>query len=157
MTFKLRGCYLPKFRIGSFLKNNLCCKATERPKGSAMRILVVDDDTGTLNALRVSLISAGHEVITAKDSHQALSTMKSYIKGLESIDLMVTDFKMPGMNGLELIRKVKKENPKLPVILMTAYGSARIRSQLFELGACKYLEKPFNPETLLAKINELYA
>lgn len=120
-----------------------------------MRILVVDDDIGILNALRVQLMSAGHQVITAKDSDQALGTVKSHTQDLEPIDLMLCDLKMPGMNGLELIRETKREMPKLPVILMTAYGNSRIRSQLSELESCGYVEKPFNPEILLTMIGEL--
>jgi DNA-binding response OmpR family regulator len=124
--------------------------------GSVMRILVVDDDTGTLNALKAYLASAGHEAVVAKDGYQALSVIRTSTDRAESIDLLVTDLKMPGMDGLELIRAAKNERPGLPIILMTAYGDESVRRELNGLGSCGYLDKPFSPEKLLKEIEALW-
>ncbi len=123
--------------------------------GKELRILVVDDDPGTLNALRVYLSSAGHEVIVAEDGPHALNHVRHPVPDSEEIDLMVTDLKMPGMNGLELIRKLKKERPRLPMILMTAYGDAHVRSHLLAFDLCGFFEKPIHPESLLKKIKAM--
>ncbi len=119
-----------------------------------MRILAVDDDTGTLNALRAYLASAGHEVITAADGYEALDMIEASIQETQPIDVMVTDLKMPRMSGLELIRKARTERHWLPAVLMTAYGDESAQSQVKQLRSCGYLEKPFNPENLLAKIDD---
>jgi len=120
-----------------------------------MRILVVDDDTGTLNALKAYLASAGHEAVVAKDGYQALSAIRASTDRAESIDLLVTDLKMPGIDGLELIRAAKNERPGLPIILMTAYGDESVRREVDGLGSCGYLDKPFSPEKLLKEIEAL--
>ena len=120
-----------------------------------MRILVVDDDIGTVNALRAHLASSGHQVVTAKDGYQALRVIEASTQGAEPIDLMVTDFKMPGMTGLELIRAVRKVAQALPAILMTAYGDDSLHRQATGEGRCGYLDKPFSPERLLSEIRGL--
>ena len=120
-----------------------------------MRILVVDDDTGTLNALKAYLASAGHEAVVARDGPQALGAIRASTHGAESIDFLVTDLKMPGMDGLELIRAAKNERPGLPIILMTAYGDESVRREVGGLGSRGYLDKPFSPERLLTEIKAL--
>ena len=67
---------------------------------------------------------------------------------------MITDLKMPGMNGLDLIRAVKEARPKLACILMTAYGNDDIRKEAIS-GSFGYVEKPFSPEVLLESIKKL--
>jgi len=119
-----------------------------------MRILAVDDDTGTLNALRAYLATAGYEVVAAPGGCQALEMIEASIRETEPIDLMITDLKMPRMNGLELIQKARTERLWLPALLMTAYGDASVRRKVKQLRSCGYLEKPFDPEELLAKIDD---
>ena len=120
-----------------------------------MRILVVDDDAGTLNALKAHLASAGHEAVLAKDGYEALDMIEASIQETQPIDVMVTDLKMPRMDGLELIRAVKNERPDLPIILMTAHGDKSVRREVDGLGSCGYLDKPFSPEKLLKEIEVL--
>ena len=119
-----------------------------------MKILVVDDDRGTLNALTAYLTSAGYQVVAAKDGYQALGALEASTQGAEAIDVMVTDLRMPGMTGLELIRRARGKKPELPSILMTAYGDDSIRWQAMALRAGRYLEKPFHPEDLLTRIED---
>ena len=119
-----------------------------------MKILIVDDDAGTLNALNACLSSFDHRVILAGEGDKALEIIEAS-GHTEPIDLVVTDLKMPGMNGLDLIRAVRKEKPNLACILMTAYGNEVIRKEAERLGSCGYIEKPFSPEKLLKSINNL--
>ena len=119
-----------------------------------MKILIVDDDAGTLNALNACLSSFDHRVIVAGEGDKALEIIEAS-GHTEPIDLVITDLKMPGMNGLDLIRAVRKEKPSLACILMTAYGNDVIRKEVGMLGSCGYIEKPFLPEKLLKSINNL--
>lgn len=121
-----------------------------------MRILIVDDDSGTLNALKAGLSSFGHQVVVAEEGYQALKIIETSTEGTESVDLMVTDLIMPGMKGLELIRSAKKARPGLASILITAFGDHDVQKEVVAMG-CGYIEKPFTPETLLKMIKALRA
>ena len=113
-----------------------------------MRVLVVDDDSGTVNAIRASLLSRGYEVATAANSCEALEAMNQSIEQSEPIQLMITDFIMPGMNGMDLVRAAKTLLPDLPAILITSYGISEVRKETMNLDDCVYLEKPFDLESL---------
>ena len=120
-----------------------------------MKILLVDDDHGTLNALKAGLISYGYQVLPAQDGHQALQIIKSSMSRTEPVALMVTDLRMPNMNGLELIRSVRQIIPGLAVILMTAYGDKHIQDKAKELDDCGYINKPFSPKNLQEMIRKV--
>ena len=113
-----------------------------------MKVLIVDDDYGTLKAFEGLLLSRGHEVLLANSGLEALNIIQS--KGPESggPNCMITDNRMPGFSGLLLIEMVRKIRPNLPVILMTAYGSDAVKTQAEQLGITGYLEKPFTPDRL---------
>jgi len=124
-----------------------------------VKVLIVDDDQGTRNALMAGLTSFGYQVLATADGQEALKILKSSISqestsGIAPVEVMVTDLKMPGMNGLELIRSAKKVSPGLAAILMTAFGDDHIRKQVTNLSRCRYIDKPFGPETLLKMIQE---
>jgi len=122
-----------------------------------VKILVVDDDPGTRNALKAGLTSFGYQVLAAADAPEALKIIESSINSVEPVEIMVTDLKMPGMNGLELIRSAKKMRSGLAAILMTAYGDDHIREEVTNLGRCKYIDKPFGPERLQKMIKKVQA
>lgn len=122
-----------------------------------MKILIVDDHPGALNALKIGLSSFGHQVITAKDGLEALKVIELLIEGSEPIELMVTDLRMPGMDGLELIESTRELIPELPVILMTAYGDDHVRKRVTDLQSSRYVEKPFNPDAFLKVVDEIKA
>lgn len=120
-----------------------------------MRIMVVDDDAGTLHALRTCLLSVGFDVCFARTGPQALQILEDLGRRQEGIALLLTDLKMPGMNGLDLIRTVRETLPHLPAILVTAYGEAWVKKEVQALEGCAYLDKPFGPERLLESVAEL--
>lgn len=120
-----------------------------------MRILIVDDDPGTLNALKAGLSSFGHHVIVAQRGSEALEIIQDSDEEPGAVDLVITDLKMPGTNGLDLIRSVRKARPGLASVLMTAFGNDDVRKEAVALGTCGYIEKPFTPETLLRTIKSL--
>jgi CheY-like chemotaxis protein len=114
-----------------------------------MKILVVDDNAGTLNAIKVSLISRGHEVLTAKTGENALRIIKEAQINLEQLDLLLTDLRMSKMDGLQLLASAMELKPDIRGILMSAYGDDNIRHKVESMGNCAYLDKPFRPESLI--------
>jgi CheY-like chemotaxis protein len=119
-----------------------------------MRILIVDDDTCALNAIRIGLISRGYEVFIAKAGKDALRIIQLSQESNKPFDLLLTDLRMPGMTGLELIESAREFLPDIRAILMTAYGADDVRNQALELWKCGYMDKPFRPGTLIRAIEE---
>jgi DNA-binding response OmpR family regulator len=119
-----------------------------------MRILIVDDDTCALNAIKIGLMSRGYDVYIASAGEDALRIIHLSQESNKPFDLLLTDLRMPGMNGLELIESAREFMPDVKAILMTAYGDEFVKDQLEELGKCEYMDKPFRPGTLLRMIEE---
>src|SRR5512141_1502309 len=93
-------------------------------------ILIVDDEKNYLLVLSAVLEEEGYEVLTAPGGAEALDVQKS-----SDIDLVVTDMKMPGMDGIELLEQVKARDPELPVIMMTAHGTGDKAVEAMQKGA----------------------
>jgi len=110
-------------------------------------ILVVDDETNYLTVMEALLGSEGYEVLTAPGGHEALKIASS-----ADLDLVLTDMKMPKMNGIELLGELKRLYPDLPVIMMTAYGTVEKAVAAMKAGAFDYILKPFKNEELLVTI-----
>ncbi len=106
-------------------------------------ILVIDDDYHMRTALAEALTEAGYGVGSAEDGKVALESIKK-----SAYDLVITDVKMPHMNGIDLLGHIKKEQCTLPVIVITAYGTVEHAVNAMKEGAFDYIQKPFNTETL---------
>ncbi|PIB36962.1 sigma-54-dependent Fis family transcriptional regulator [Reichenbachiella sp. 5M10] len=113
------------------------------------KILVVDDDPSFNEMLSSYLRRQNHEVEQAFSAQSALSAFKSQV-----IDLVLTDFKLPGMDGLELIRTIKEERADMPVILITNYSDVRTAVTSIQLGAFEFITKPVNPDEMLLTIGQ---
>jgi DNA-binding NtrC family response regulator len=103
------------------------------------RILIVDDEVNARTALVELLRDEGHTVESAADAFKALGKVADFAP-----DLVVTDLKMPGMDGLQLLAKLREEDPDLPVIVMTAFGEVETAVKAMRSGARDYLAKPVN-------------
>lgn len=114
-------------------------------------ILIVDDEESLLSILKSSLAKLGHEyrVVTAPDGYTALDQLKQF-----HFDLVVTDYKMAGMNGLELLDQIHQAQPDVRVILMTAYGNSSVEAEASRLKAYRYLSKPLEIETFRQVVKE---
>jgi len=110
-------------------------------------ILVVDDESNYLTVMETLLGEAGYEVLTAPGGQEALR-----FAGSNDLDLVLTDMKMPKMNGIELLGEIKRLYPDLPVIMMTAYGTVEKAVAAMKTGAFDYVLKPFKNEELLVTI-----
>jgi len=106
-------------------------------------ILIVDDEKNYLVVLEALLTSEGYEVITVDKSIDALEHISN-----PDLDLVVTDMKMPGITGMELLEEIKKINFDLPVIVMTAYGTIEMAVDAMKKNAYDYITKPFSNEEL---------
>ncbi len=109
------------------------------------KILVVDDDAGVRFALGETISEHGHEVVTAASGAQALHH-------LDGVDVVVSDYSMPEMDGSVLLERILALDATLPVIMVTAHGSEKLAVRALKQGAYDYLTKPFDNEELLYSI-----
>ena len=110
-----------------------------------MRTLVVEDDTAVVEALRESFQDSGLDIDYATDGESAL-------KKIPEVDLLVTDLRLPGMDGTELLKEARRRKPEIEVVVMTAYGTIPSAVEAMRRGARAYLTKPFDPEELVFHI-----
>lgn len=107
------------------------------------RILVVDDEENLRRVTQLKLQQAGYEAMTASDGAQALEVLSKHPQ-----DLVLTDLKMPGMSGIELLQRAKEGYPEVVVIMVTAYGTIESAVEAMRLGAYDYIIKPVNADAL---------
>lgn len=119
----------------------------ETPRG---RILVVDDEQAIRLALDRALRAAGYEVAVAVNGEDALGQLAA-----GNWDLMLLDMRMPGIDGLEVLGRLREGQSDLPVVMITAYGSVPTAVEAMKLGAVDYLEKPFTNQQILALIERI--
>ncbi|HJX33648.1 MAG TPA: response regulator, partial [Desulfatiglandales bacterium] len=112
-------------------------------------ILIVDDEKNYLIVLEALLGNEGYEIITADNAADALRLIKE-----SDLDLLITDMKMPGMNGMDLLTAAKKINSEMPVIIMTAYGTIGMAVEAMKKDAYDYITKPFQNENLKLTIKK---
>jgi len=106
---------------------------------SKKRILVIDDEETIRHLFRETLEAGNYHVITAADGAEALELVRSW-----SFDLIFTDLKMPGMNGAETFRQIRRINPSVPVVIITGYPTSDLMDQALEHGPIGVMKKPFN-------------
>ena len=102
-------------------------------------ILIVDDQPGIRLLLSEVFKKEGYITHLAPNGIEALKIFDQ-----QHIDCVLLDMKIPGMNGIEILQKLKEKNKDLPVMMMTAYGEQDLIDEALNLGACKYFTKPFN-------------
>jgi two-component system, NtrC family, response regulator PilR len=119
-----------------------------------MRILVVDDEKIKRVTLADDLAGEGHEVVTAADGQQAAELLDR-----EVFDVLITDLKMPRLDGMELLKRLKAnpEHEDVAVILMTAYGSIPVAVEAMKLGAFDFVTKPFRNEDVFPLVRRIEA
>ena len=111
------------------------------------RLLIVDDEASIISNLSRVLRAKGYSVLEAASGKQALDLFRS-----EKVDLLLSDVKMPGLNGVQLLKAVKEINPRVPVILISGYHDEKTVVEALKAGAENFLTKPLNMEDLDAVI-----
>lgn len=114
------------------------------------RILIADDDAPLRQLLRMTLPENGFEVLEAGDGQEALDVI-----AVRPPDLLVLDWRMPGLGGADVLREVRRSHPDLRVIVLTVEGRPRQRAVAESLGADMFLTKPFSPLELLDAVERL--
>ncbi|MBI4579432.1 MAG: sigma-54-dependent Fis family transcriptional regulator [Planctomycetes bacterium] len=120
---------------------------TEPTKGA---LLIVDDEPLKRVTLQIELTEAGYTVAQASDAASALEYLRT-----KPVDVVVSDVRMPGMDGLQLLRQIKAASPRTQVIMMTAFGTIDLAIEAMKRGAYDFLTKPFGTEVLLEKLERL--
>jgi len=114
------------------------------------RILVIEDDPSILRGLQLNLTMEGYAVRSAADGETGLQLARS-----ERFDLLVVDVMLPRLGGLEVIRELRRDDPDLPVLILSAKGQETDKVAGLQLGADDYMVKPFSLKELLARIGAL--
>ncbi|MBI5118431.1 response regulator [Candidatus Poribacteria bacterium] len=107
-------------------------------------ILLVDDDQEFRKAMKKMFEKSGYDVTVAADGREALETLSKSV-----FDLIISDLRMPNLNGMELMEAIKKEKLDVPVIFITAYGEVESYMDLMNLGAFEYINKPVKGQEIL--------
>ena len=114
-----------------------------------IHLLVVDDEQGMRDMLSLELSGQGYQVATARNGLEALECVRG-----KKIDLVITDFKMPEMDGMELLENIKGVDASLEVIMATGHGTIEAAVAAMKHGAYDFILKPFNMENLAKVIEE---
>lgn len=116
-----------------------------------LSILIVDDEQMMRDLLQRILTRDGYVVTVAEDGETALRVLET-----QRVDLIMSDIKMPGMNGFDLLKIVKREYPETVVIMMTAYGDTYTVKDALMLGADEYVSKPFKSHEITLVVERAY-
>ena len=121
-------------------------------ENNRIKLLIVDDDEKLLETMAQRLRLKEFDVVTASEGKQALKSAKK-----AQFDVAILDLKMPGMDGTELLKTLKKKHKFLEIIMLTGFASIDSAVECTKLGAFGYLEKPFKFDELLEKLKDAYA
>jgi DNA-binding NtrC family response regulator len=113
-------------------------------------VILVDDDDAIIDSLKIGLSLHGYHCETATSGKSALELINN-----TSFDVMITDFNMPGMSGLELTRRVKELRPDMKVIIITALSNSFPYDEAIAMGVSALLDKPFGLKDLIGKIKDI--
>lgn len=111
------------------------------------RAVVIDDEQIVLDSVKKILSQEGFDVVTAAGGGAGISHAIS-----EDFDIVLTDIRMPDIDGFKVIRDIRKFKPAIPIVIITGYASVSSAVQAMKLGASQYLEKPFTPEQLIQTV-----
>jgi DNA-binding NtrC family response regulator len=115
------------------------------------KILIADDEAVILKVMREELINEGYGVDTANDGEEACRKFKE-----GEYDLAILDNKMPKKNGIDVLKEIKSSNPKIIVIMMTAFGTINNAVEAMKFGAYDYITKPFDNDDLIYKVKQAF-
>ena len=119
---------------------------------SSQRVLVVDDEVKMQRVLEIMLKRMGHNVACAGNGHEALAALEQ-----TPCDLIISDLRMPGMTGIELLQALRTQGNDVPVIILTAYGTIESAVEAMKLGACEYIVRPFDVDALEITVKRILA
>lgn len=116
-----------------------------------LKTLLVDDDEFVRDSFRLMFESKDCFLLGVETAEEAIEVLR-----WQSYDIIITDYKLPGMNGLEFCRQIQKTHPRAKTILITAYGSQTLRDDASEIGVNELIEKPITPLAVEASLARLF-
>jgi len=122
----------------------------QKQRGEQKCILLVDDDFSVRTLYSRFLRKEGYLVTAVKNGYQGIEALKKH-----HFDLALVDMAMAGMNGIEVLEKIRRTRPEVAVVIYTAYGSPEIADEAIEKGAADYLDKPFSLKELKATVKRI--
>jgi two-component system NtrC family response regulator len=117
-----------------------------------MHVLILDDEKNYLLVLEALLTDAGYKVTAINDPVMALAFLDE-----SEVDILITDMKMPGLSGLQVLERTRKNYPHIPVLVMTAFGTIESAVEIMKIGAFDYITKPFSNDELLLSVQNAAA
>jgi excisionase family DNA binding protein len=118
---------------------------TSGPSGERPRVLVVDDEDGVRDMVARALLQAQYDVDTANDGPSALDRLRA-----TDYDLLITDLRMPGMDGLSVIREARRQDSDMPIVIITGASTEASAIEAINLGVCGYITKPFGAHRIVS-------
>ncbi|MCK6596875.1 MAG: response regulator [Bdellovibrionaceae bacterium] len=119
-----------------------------------IKVLLVDDESDLLDILKVDIESLGYETLTASNGQEALDIMKKVKEGTLWVDAVLSDINMPVMNGLLFLKELRNLGLDIPFVFFSGYGDKEKTIEALRLGALDFLEKPYDPDVLLATMKK---
>ncbi len=116
-----------------------------------MKILLIDDDEWIRDSLTLFFENEGCRLVTLETAEEGMDALKK-----KSYDIIIADYRLPGLDGLEFFRHLQKSHPGVIKILITAYGSNGVVSEAFKLGIHDFIDKPFTSETIESSLSRLF-
>ena len=115
-----------------------------------MKILLIDDDEWIRDSLTLFFEGEGCRLVAFETAEEGLDAIKK-----KSYDIVIADYKLPGMDGLEFFSQLQKSHPSVIKILITAYGSKEVVSEAFKLGIHDFIDKPFTSDSIESSLSRL--
>jgi DNA-binding NtrC family response regulator len=115
-----------------------------------LKTLLVDDDEFIRDSLRLFFESKNCFLLAVETAEEGIQALER-----QSYDIVITDYKLPGMDGLEFLRRIRKHHPGVMKILITAYGSKAVFTEAHIIGIDEFIEKPFTPEIVEASLSRI--
>ncbi len=119
-------------------------------KRAGKKIFIVDDEPLMRSVMKDALTEIGYDVVCFANAHSCLTAVEK-----TGCNLVISDVKMPGMDGLELLKQMNRIAPWISVIMITAYGNIQMAVNAVKTGAADFIEKPFDTKTFLKKVHEV--
>ena len=116
-----------------------------------LKTLLIDDDEFVRDSLRLMFESRECVLLTAETAEEAIEVLAK-----QEYDIIITDYKLPGMDGLELCRQIQKIHPRVMMILITAYSSQEVEEEANSIGVHELIEKPITSETFESSLSRLF-
>ncbi len=121
---------------------------------SGIKVLLVDDEVDLLDILKMDMESLGYEALTANNGQEALNIMKKVKEGSLWVNAVLSDINMPVMNGLVFLRELRALGLETPFVFFSGYGDKEKTIEALRLGALDFLEKPYDPDTLISTMKK---